>query len=78
MTDLSIRIHSFIMSAVSSLRREEGQDLIEYALFGGGLAILIIGAVALLNVTGSNPVEGALDGLKGCIDFTTSTSCKPY
>lgn len=83
MTDLSIRIHMFMTDALSTLRdamhREEGQDMIEYALFGGLLAVAIITLAGLI-VAGTipNPVQALTDGLGGCIDFKASTPCTPY
>lgn len=60
------------------LRSERGQDMIEYALFGGLLATIII-LVATLIVAGTiaNPVSTMLDGLSGCIDFQ-SGGCSPF
>lgn len=77
MTELSIRIHAAISSFIAQLRQERGQDMIEYALFGGGLAVLIIGAVTLLNVAGSNPIESIFNGIEGCIDFEAG-GCNPF
>jgi len=75
-TNLSIRVHAFISGL---LHREEGQDMIEYALFGGLLATAII-TIAGLIVAGTipNPVQGLLDGLEGCIDFDQGTACDPF
>ena len=68
-----------IMSAVSGLRarmsEERGQDLLEYALFGGLLAVLIIAAGAFLLL--NNPVEALISGLEGCIDFVAG-GCDPF
>jgi Flp pilus assembly pilin Flp len=78
MSDLAIRIHVWMTSALVSLREERGQDLIEYALFGGLLATLII-TVAGLIIAGTidNPLESLLDGVSGCVDFV-SGGCDPF
>ena len=54
---------------------ERGQDLIEYAMLGGLIALAIIGvAVAALS--------GALDtmfaGIGNCVDFDAATGCDPF
>lgn len=71
MTNISIHIYSAITSALSSLKREEGQDLIEYALLGGLLAVVITAASVFFIVAANNPVMSLFNGMKGCLDFTT-------
>ena len=70
MTDISIRIYaavtSTISSALSSLKREEGQDLIEYALIGGLTAIALVAAYLFLGTY----VTAMVNGIGNCIDFT--------
>ena len=77
MTELSIRLHVFVVSTIASVmnraRDERGQDLIEYAMLAGLIALAIIGAIvifngALLNLAG---------GIGNCIDFNNTTVCKP-
>ena len=77
MTELSIRLHGFIVSTIASVMtrasEERGQDLIEYAMLAGLIALAIIGAIvifngALLNLAG---------GIGNCIDFNNATVCKP-
>jgi len=46
--------------------REDGQDLIEYALLGGLIAFAII-AVGVAALTG--PLNGMFTGIGQCIDF---------
>jgi len=79
-TDISIRIHMLVTSAVSSfvskLHREEGQDLIEYALLGGLIAAAIIAVGATLFFT--NAVSGMANGIGRCIDFDNTTPCGPF
>jgi Flp pilus assembly pilin Flp len=77
MTDISIRIHMLLTSAASSLvsklHREEGQDLIEYALLGGLIAAAIVAAATLLALSGA--LKTMADSVGRCIDFTPSTPC---
>ena len=77
MTNISIRIHAFMTSAVSSvvskLHRDEGQDLIEYALLSGLIAAAIVGA---LLIWGPNLTAMATN-IGKCIDFNNGTTCKP-
>ena len=51
---------------------ERGQDLIEYAMLGGILALAILG-VSLL-ATGA--LTSMVNGIAGCIDFTAG-GCNP-
>ncbi len=64
-------IVSYIMTR---LRTERGQDLIEYALLGGLIALAIIGTVLAF--------QGALTSMAGgisdCIDFNKATPCAPF
>jgi len=62
---------------VSHLHRDErGQDLIEYALLGGLIALTLMAAAVLLAMTGALQSMGA--GIGRCIDFTTATPCAPF
>ena len=55
-------------------RSERGQDLIEYALLGGLLAVAIMAAVLLLN----QPLADMAAGIGRCIDFNSGTPCAPF
>ena len=63
--------------AVTGLRarlaEERGQDLIEYAMLGGLIALGIIGA-GLLFV---GPLQDMATGIGNCIDFQAATVCAP-
>ena len=60
---------------VSHLHRDErGQDLIEYALLSGLLAIAIMAAVLLL----SPAITGMATGIGRCIDFDSTSVCAPF
>ncbi len=57
----------------SHVRSERGQDLLEYALLGGLIAAAIVAVLALM--TGS--LNTMITNIGKCIDFTSSTVCKP-
>lgn len=71
MTNLSIKIYGFLTGL---LRREEGQDLIEYALIGGLVAVAVIAAFVLLGGS-TGPVASMVNNIGHCIDFESSTNC---
>ena len=56
------------------LSEERGQDLIEYALWSGVIAIglILVGSALYLGV--GNTLGGAI---KDCVDFDTLTGCGP-
>jgi Flp pilus assembly pilin Flp len=70
-TNFSIKVHAFLTGLI---RREEGQDLIEYALIGGLVAVAVIAAFALLGGS-TGPVADMVQNIGDCIDFESSTSC---
>jgi Flp pilus assembly pilin Flp len=57
------------------IRREQGQDLIEYALLGGLIAAAIVAVIALGAMTGA--IEDMATGIGDCIDFDDITNCDP-
>lgn len=67
------------MTAVSGMRArlsgERGQDLIEYAMLGGLIALGLI-AVGALAFTGA--LNSMATGIGHCIDFDSTTHCKPF
>ena len=78
MTDLSIRLFVAMTSMLTSIqdgmhRREEGQDLLEYALLGGLIAAGIVAVLALFGTQITNMVTN----IGKCIDFDSSTPCTP-
>jgi len=72
-----LRVYTAAWDLRARLSEERGQDLIEYALFGGMLATLIIAVATLLAVAGANPLESMMSGIEGCIDFTAG-GCTPF
>ena len=59
---------------VSHLRSERGQDLIEYALLGGLVAIALMAAALLL----SPAITSMATGIGRCIDFDSTSVCAPF
>jgi len=57
------------------VRSERGQDLIEYAMLGGliALAVIAVGALAF-----QGPISNMAKGIGDCIDFKKSTPCSPF
>jgi len=57
------------------VRSERGQDLIEYAMLGGliALAVIAVGVVAF-----QGPLSNMAAGVGRCIDFKSSTICDPF
>jgi Flp pilus assembly pilin Flp len=53
--------------------REDGQDLIEYALLGGLIAAALIAVAVLTAMTGA--VTDMANGIGDCIDFDGATAC---
>jgi Flp pilus assembly pilin Flp len=64
-------IVSYIMTR---LRTERGQDLIEYALLGGLIALAIIGTVLAFG----GALTSMAAGVSSCIDFDSTTVCDPF
>ena len=76
-TNLSIAAFSWLHSIASSFsalaRDERGQDLIEYAMLAGLIALAIIGAIVIFN----DALLNLAGGIGNCIDFNNATVCKP-
>jgi len=73
MSDIAIRLHAFVSMLVADLKKERGQDLIEYAMLGGLIAIGILLVVGLM--TGA--ISNMITGIGNCIDFNNGTTCTP-
>jgi Flp pilus assembly pilin Flp len=58
----------------SRLHREEGQDLIEYAMLSGLIAAAIV-AVGILIYSGA--LTSMATGISNCIDFSAASACNP-
>ena len=56
------------------VKDERGQDLLEYALLGGLIAVSLM-AAALFLVT---PLQSMANGIGNCIDFNESSICSPF
>jgi len=53
---------------------ERGQDLIEYAMLGGLIAVALIGAGLLF----APALTGMAAGIGRCIDFNSTSTCAPF
>ena len=77
MTELSIRLHGFIVSTIASVMTrasdERGQDLIEYAMLAGLIALALLGAGFFFK----NAILNLAKGIGNCIDFNNGTTCAP-
>jgi Flp pilus assembly pilin Flp len=58
--------------ASRALGSERGQDLVEYALLGGFIAMVLI-TVTMTGLT--NGLESFFGELGQCVDFDSSTDC---
>ena len=56
------------------VRTERGQDLLEYALLGGLIALAIMAGVLVL----SGAIASMAGGISDCIDFDSATTCAPF
>ena len=54
---------------------ERGQDLVEYAIFTGIIALTLM-AVGALFLTGA--LGAMATGIGACIDFDKTSSCAPF
>jgi Flp pilus assembly pilin Flp len=73
MSDIAIRLHAFVSMLVTDLKKERGQDLIEYAMLGGLIAVGILLVAGVL--TGF--INDMVTGIGNCIDFNNSSTCTP-
>jgi Flp pilus assembly pilin Flp len=53
---------------------ERGQDLLEYALLGGLIALAIMAGVIAL----SGSISSMATGIGNCIDFDSTSTCDPF
>jgi Flp pilus assembly pilin Flp len=60
------------MWLLSFIRRESGENLVEYALLGGLIALAITG-VAIMAY--SDGITDMFEGIGRCIDFNSDTDC---
>lgn len=56
------------------VRSERGQDLIEYAMLGGLIAIALAAGALVF----SGALAGMSTGIGNCIDFDSGTTCAPF
>lgn len=53
---------------------ERGQDLIEYAMLGGLVALVMIAGALVFSGT----IVTMAEGISHCIDFNDGTTCAPF
>ncbi len=69
-----VQVYTWILAHRPHVSRESGQDLIEYAMLGGLIALAIIGA----GIFFQDAIGDMAEGIGNCIDFTDSTPCSPF
>jgi Flp pilus assembly pilin Flp len=74
MSELALRMQIWLSTTLASLKEERGQDLMEYALWSGLIAIGLIAIGAALYTTVGNSLG---TGIKNCVDFSSTTVCGP-
>ena len=78
MTDLSIRLCMFVTGALASVgdrihSDERGQDLLEWVLLGGLVALAIVG----IGVLFGTKLTAMANNIGNCLDFDNTTPCSP-
>ena len=66
-----VRVMTAAHGLKTRLGEERGQDLIEYALIGGGVALAIILGFVLFD----EAIAGMVAGIGACIDFDSLSPC---
>ena len=64
-----------IRSLISRVPSERAQDLIEYALLSGVIALAMVGVGAGI-YTGA--ISAMAAGISDCVDFDSGTTCQPF
>lgn len=72
--DVFLKVLIEVQRLARHLRSERGQDVIEYALLGGLIAISIMLVVTFL--TGA--LTSMITGIGNCIDFDSTSVCAPF
>lgn len=70
----TLRVYCLLLKA--KLGSESGQDLLEYALLGGLIAITLMAVAVLAAMSGA--VQDMAAGIGNCIDFDSTTTCAPF
>lgn len=71
-----IQAYTWLLAHRPHLSRESGQDLIEYAMLGGLIALAIIG----VGIFFQDAIQDMADGIGDCIDFSDAadSQCAPF
>jgi hypothetical protein len=75
MSDLALRIQIWVTTTLASMKEERGQDLTEYALWTGVIALTLTGIGVLIALTSAVDLLAA--GIGDCIDFNSVSDCNP-
>jgi Flp pilus assembly pilin Flp len=59
------------------IRGERGQDLIEYSLLGGFIALSLVLAISVSLPVLTGSLNSMFEGIGNCIDWESS-SCSPF
>lgn len=73
MNTMLTRMYVALTDLRARFAEERGQDLLEYALLGGLIAIGILAVTAVF--TGA--LTSMINGIGSCIDFDSTTVCDP-
>jgi len=76
MSDLALRIQIWVTTTLASMQEERGQDLTEYALWTGVIALTLTGIGVLVALSGAVDLLGL--GIGRCVDFNKATTCNPF
>ena len=66
-----IQVYTWILAHRPHLSRESGQDLIEYAMLGGLIALALVVVITIFG----DAIKKMGEGIANCIDFDGSTEC---
>ena len=69
------RIVVWALALKAKLSEERGQDLIEYGLLGGFIALVIMGLALTIF---QDSIGSMFTGIGNCIDFDSLTDCTPF
>jgi Flp pilus assembly pilin Flp len=71
-----LRAYMGVSNLRARLEEERGQDLIEYAMLGGLVALALIAAASAFLFTSA--IGDMATGIGECIDFDSDSECNPF
>ena len=66
-----IQVYTWLLAHRPDLSRESGQDLIEYAMLGGLIALALVVVISIFGTA----IADMGNNIAKCIDFDGSTVC---